>query len=334
VPLIYHPEYLMNYIKTGKFFELFTGLLTGAIPLPVEKITGGNISIYGISKGYQGPGVLGADGNKLVVKSSTFVWGYKKPYTLAVKTKDGFEITQNNTVLKTVSKNDFSNDTIPHEYVSLEDFKTWYNSASTGDTVTLDYALANFNDGRNAVQPDKIKTYFGEDVVKYMETHTGNAVVMAYNGTVHEKVIGSTSTIMNYYSYLDNNKRVYNAASFIKAWNNTIIPPHTTATGRNNVSYVSVYDPTTNSTATKYASHGVCPPGRALRDACLDAGLPLPNGMTTEYKDVVASWADLTTDIKVQNTGDYPIKIVIWSNGGSNGSGMTNIYAEVIQLTP
>jgi len=299
----------------------------------MENVAGSGISDNGVAEGIKGAGMLTVQGNKLIVTNPTFVWGFKTPYTVAVKTKDGIEIKQGNTTLKSVSENNFNNDTIPHQYKTLDEFKSWYNQSEVGNTTALDYSLANFNDGRNTVNPDKLKIYFGEGVIQDMQTHPPDQPIMAYNGAQVQVVISDTSTGMNYYSDLDNNARAYNANQFIEAWNNTIIPPHTSAHGKNNVSYVSVYDPDPNATV-KWASHGTCPPGRALRDAVMGAGFPLPIGMTMDYTDTVSNYADLITGIIVENTGDYPVKLVIWSDGGTDGAGMSVIYAQVIELKP
>lgn len=332
-PLLYHPEYLVEYAKEFQIWEIFTSLTTGAAPTPIKNATGSGISDNGIAEGFKGPGMLTKEGNLLVVEAPTFVWGYEVPYTVAVKTNNGVDIKQGNQTIKSISAGDFSNDTIPHQYISLKDFESWYNSSTVGNTTTLDYALDNFNDGRNMVTPSKITAYFGAGVIQDMETHPSDQPIMVYDGSGNQAVVGDTSTAMNYYSDLDNIARAHNAKQFIEAWNNTIIPPHTQAHGSDNVSYVSVYDPNPNATV-KWASHGTCPPGRALRDASMAAGFPLPTGLTMDYTNAVSNYADLVTGILVENTGDYPVKIVIWSDGGDDGQGMTTIYAQVIQLKP
>jgi hypothetical protein len=331
-PILYHPEYIMYYVEEGQYFEIFTSLTTGTATNPLNEITDSSISTNGTAKGFKGPGVLRVEGNKLVINPpNTFVWGYKIPYTVAVKTSTGIDIKQANKTIKSVTEKDISNDTIPHQYMTLDEFKEWYNDSEVGDNTSVDYALSNFSDGRNMVPPDKLKTYFGESVVKYMEDHPADIPVMAYDASQNQKVIGSSSTGMDYYEDLDNNARVENAQSFINAWNNTVIPPHTVAVGSNKVYYLSVYDPNPNATV-KWASHGTCPPGRALRDSVLDAGFDLPTGMTMDYKDVISNYADLVTGIRVENNGDYPVKIIMWSDG-DDGS-LSVIYAQVIQLLP
>ena len=332
VPLLYHPEYLVQYAIEQKYMQIFTSLVTGAVPTPIKDVTGGSISNNGIAQGFTGPGMLTVKGNKLAINPpNNFVWGYITAYTVAVKTSDGVELVQNNKTLKTISTQDISNDTIPHLYVNLDDFKTLYNQSNVGNSLDLDYCLNNFSDGRNMVPPDKIKTYFGEDVLNYMETHepTTNESILAYNGGNNEVVVGSSQTIMDAYANMDNNARVYNAMSFIQSWNNTIIPPHSTAYGSNNVSYTSVYDP--DPTQLGWASHGTCPPGRALRDASSAAGFSIPTGMTWDYTNVIANDANLTSGIKIYNNNDYPVKVIMWSNGDNTGM---PIYAKIVELLP
>lgn len=331
VPVVYHPEYLIEYAKKLQFWEIFTSVTTGAAPTPIKNVTGSGINSNGIASGIKGPGMVTVQDGKLNVTNPTFVWGYKVPYTVAIKTDSGVDIKRGSTTVKSVSASDFSNETIPHDYKSLTDFESWYNNTGVGNSTALDYSLANFNDGRNQLDPDEITTFFGAGVLKDMQTHPEDQPIMAYDGSTTQEVISSTSTIMNYYSTMDNSARAHNAAQFIKAWNNTIIPPHTLAHGSNDVYYYAVYD--SDPTATvKWASHGTCPPGRALRDAAYGAGFPRPIGMTDDYENSVSNYADLITGILVNNTGDYPVKIVMWSDGDADGQGMTTIYAQIIEL--
>jgi hypothetical protein len=332
VPVIYHPEYVIEYAKNMKYWEIYTSLTTGAVPLPMDNITGSGISESGAAEGIKGPGMLTVENKKLIVTNPTFVWGFKTPNTIAVKTANGIDIKQDNITIKSVNVADFNNDTIPHSYMSLDDFKTWYNKVEVGNSTALDYSLNNFNDGRNKVPAEKITNYFGEGTLKDMQTHPADQPIMAYNGATSQKVVSDTWTVMNYYATTSDAERAYNANQFIKAWNNTVIPPHTSAHGSTDVFFLAVYDSDPNATV-KWASHGTCPPGRALRDAVMGAGSPLPTGMTMDYTDTISNYANLVTDITVENTNDYPIKIIMWSDGGFNGAGMSTIYAQVLQLT-
>lgn len=330
-PVIYHPEYLVEYAKKLQIWEIYSSLVTGAAPTPIKNITGTGISDTGTAQGIKGPGMLTTQGNQLIVTNPSFIWASKLPYTVAVKTKDGIDIKQGDKILKSISENNFNNDTIPHQYMTFNEFKSWYNNSNVGCSTNFDYALGNFNDGRNTITPDKIATVFGANVLKDMQTHPSDQPIMVYDGSQSQVDISDTSTGMNYYSDLDNVARAHNANQFIKAWNNTIIPPHTRAHGSNDVYYLAVFDPNPNATV-KWASHGTCPPGRALRDAVMGAGFPMPIGTTMDYTNAVSNYADLITGIIVENTGDYPVKIIMWSDGGSDGQGMSTIYAKVVEL--
>jgi len=330
-PLVYHPEYLIEYAKKLQFWEIFSSITTGAAPTPIKNITGSGINDNGVADGIKGPGMVTVKDDKLIVTNPSFVWGFKVPYTVAVKTDNGVDIKQGNTTIKSVSASDFNNDTIPHQYMDLTKFESWYNNTGVGNSTALEYSLSNFNDGRNQLNPDEITSFFGEGVLKDMETHPPDQPIMVYDGSTTEEVVSSTSTTMNYYAELDNTARAHNANQFIKAWNNTIIPPHSMAHGSNDVYYYAVYDPDPKA-LVKWASHGTCPPGRALRDAAYGAGFPRPIGTTDDYQNAVDNYADLITGIIVQNTRDYPVKIVMWSDGGADGAGMTTIYAQVIEL--
>ncbi len=100
------------------------------------------------------------NGSKLVVNPpETFVWGFKTPYTVAVKTDKGIDIKTENKTVKTVAAADISNDTVPTNYVNVKDLKEWYNSSDVGDSIGLDFSLSTFNDGRNSVPPSKILSY-------------------------------------------------------------------------------------------------------------------------------------------------------------------------------
>ena len=332
VPVLYHPEYLVQAALEQNYMGLFTSLITGAVPTPVEAVVNSDISNSGVAEGFTGPGTLTVQGNKLAVNPpNTFVYGYVTPYTIAVKNNGSVKLIQNNKTT-TVSVQDFSNNTIPHEYMDLNDFETWYNNSNVGDNTTLDYGLSNFSDGRNIVPPDEIKTDFGANISNYIQsrTPTSNENILVYNGGKNEVVVSSDQTVMDYYADMDNNARVSNALAFIQAWNNTIIPPHSTGYCTDNVSYESVYDPDPTQ-GTGWADHGTCPPGRAIRDASLAAGFPLPTGMTYDYTNVINDDASLSDGITVYNTLNYPVKITIWMDGASTGS---PIQAQITELLP
>jgi hypothetical protein len=327
VPVLNHPEYLIEDLKSNQFMDFFMAITTGSVQTPINQITTGKISRYGNAIGFGGPGMVLVNGTKLVVKApDTFVWGFKTPYTVAVKTDKGIDIKTQNKTVKTVAAADISNDTVPTTYVTDKDLKAWYNDSDVGDQIGLDFSLSSFSDGRNSVPPSKIVSFFGNDTVKYMSDYPSGAPVMVYNGATNQNVIASANSVLEGYAEYDNNLRAENAKTFVKAWNNTIVPPHTSASGKETVTFVGVYDPEEGG----YPSHGTCPPGRALRAAVMEAGCPLPIGMDSGYFSVSLD-ANPSTGIKVYNPTPYPLKIVMWTSG--SGVGMP-IYAQAIQYIP
>ncbi len=327
VPVIYHPEYLVDDLKNQEYGDFYTALTTGSVETPINKITSGNVTNTGIAKGFNGPGMVTVSGDKLVVNApGTFVWGFKTPYTVAVKTAQGLDIKVQNKTVKTIAAADISNSTVPATNMTTKDIKAWFNSSSNGDNLTIDYSLSKFNDGRNTVPPNEILTLFGNNTTSYMKGYPSGSPVMVYNNASNQDVVGSGNSVLGYYAEYDNTLREVNARVFVDGWNNTIVPPHTYATGKQNVTFQGVYDPELKS----YPSHGACPSGRALRAAVMEAGFPLPNGMSSGFYAVSVD-ANPSSGISVYNPTDYPVKIVLWTEGG--GTGMT-IYSQAIQYTP
>ena len=327
VPLIYHPEYLIEDLKSYQFSDFLTGIITGSVETPITKITTGNISRTGHAAGFDGPGMVSVSGDKLVVNPpETFIWGFKTPYTSAVKTKNGIDIVTQNKTVKSVATSDISNDSVSSNYVNTTELKNWYNNSEIGDKIGLDYYLTSFNDGRNSVNPNEISTLFGNDTVKYMSEYPSGSPVMVYNAATNQKVVGSSYSVLESFPQYNNALREINAKTFVKGWNNTIVPPGTSASGKENVTFTGVYDPEEGG----YPSHGACPPGRALRGAVMEAGCPLPSGMSSGYLSVTID-ANPSTGIKVYNPTDYPIKIVTWTVG--SGPSM-KIYAQALQYQP
>jgi len=328
VPTLYHPEYLTDYIKDERFLDLIDLIFTGTVKTPIAKITSGSISRNGTAQGFTGPGILTVQEGKLMVSPPAyFIWGYKTPYVFAFKTKDGIEIREQNKTLSFVAYDQINNETVPHEYLSIKRLKRWYNKADIGDKIALDYAISAFSDGRNLVEPEKIKFFFGDEVKNYMINYPSASPVRVYDSSKTEKVIGSGGDVLGSYPQYNDAARIYNAMQFVRAWNGTIIPPRATSSGKQTVGFDSSTDPKAPGGA---ATHGVCPPARALRAACSDAGFPLPKGMSWEYYAVMYGYSP-STGITVTNTGDYPIKIIMWSEG--RGTGM-RIYAKIVELRP
>lgn len=327
-PLITHPRYLIEFARDYRIMDLMESLLTGSIRTPIVHLTGGSISRYGIATGYEGPGMLVVNAGKLTVNPpDNFIWGFKNPYIYGYKTKNGLEISENNQTLRVVGGEDISNDTIPNQYISGEKVKEWYDKAQVGDKIVLDYALTNFNDGRNTVPPSRIVDYFGESVQEYIKDYPDGAPVMAYmQGYTTQKVSGSASYLGSFPEFNDYS-RAHNAREFAEKWNGTIVPPQSLASGKKSGGFVAVRDP---EAPGGFASHGTCPPARALRGAVTSAGVPLPVGLNWSFH-CIAFGVDPSTGVKVNNTGEYPLLIVMWTAGAA---GNTQIYAEVYELVP
>lgn len=328
VPLIYHPNYLVDYIKDIRIYQVLNGITTGSVETPIDEITSGSISRYGIAQGFEGPGFVKVQSGHLAVQPpGTYLWGFKTPTIIGVKTKNGLELKQQNKTLKIVSSSDINNDTVPNNYVKVKNIKNWYAKSVIGSSIILDYGLANFNDGRNPVSSDQIKNYFGADVLKYISFYPNSSPVLVYSTSKHQKVIGSAVSVLGSYPQYNDANRAFNAKQFSMGWNGTFIPPHTSSHGKETVGFSDVSDP---HSPLGDATHGVCPPGRALRDAGYQAGFPLPPGMADGELSVLFM-TNPTTTIAVTNTGKYPVVIKMWTVG--SGPSM-RIYANIVQLLP
>ncbi|AXV38794.1 MAG: hypothetical protein CIT01_10495 [Methanobacterium sp. BRmetb2] len=328
VPLLNHPEYVIDYVNDVNILNIIYTLMTGTVQTPIIHLTSGSISRNGSAQGFEGPGMLVVRGNKLIVDPPTnFIWGYKTPTAYAVKTSSGIDIYENNNKISSVAYDYISNDTVPHDFVDIKYLKQWYKYANEGDKINIIFQLSNFNDGRNTVPPNKIKTYFGTEVFQYMVRYPEGNPIMVYKNSYTEEVIASSASYLGSYPEYGDYTRAYNAKTFSYGWNGTIIPPATSSSGKERVGLASVKDP---EAPGGYATHGTCPPARALRDVVLIAGFPMPKGMTGEHNAVIYGYSP-SSGIKVTNTGDYPVQIRMWTRGsGAN----TVIYAEMIQLVP
>ena len=326
VPILYHPEYLLDYVKDMRITDFIDALLTGTVKTPIGRITGNTISSTGIAQGFEGPGVLAVTENKLTVNPPGFyVYGYKSPYTIGIKTKEGLEIKEGKNTVKVVPYDQISNDTVPYNYVSASNIKKWFSSAGNGERITLAYSIANFNDGRSLINPEDIQRFFGDNVATYMKKYPVGLPILVYAGNVTEKVVGSNGDTLGSYPQYNDAIREDNSRAFVEAWNGTIIPPHTTSSGKETVGFGRSTDP---HAPGGWASHGVCPAARALRGAAFQAGFGLPIGLNGgEY--AVNFGYNPATDVKITNTKDYPVKIVMWTSG--SGPSMA-IYAKIIGL--
>lgn len=326
-PLLIHPDYLIENIQEEQIGPVIYSFFTGTIMTPIKNVTEG-VEADGKARKFEGPGMLTKKGYKLVVQPpANFIWAYKTPYTYAAKTKDGIAIIEDNKTIKILSPEEINNNTIPSEYVNATKLKEWYKEAKIGEKIPIDFSLSNFSDGRLEVPPKDIVKFFGEKTKKYMQEYPSGAPIMAYMHKYKvEEVATATSQLESFPQY-DDISREYNAREFAKAWNGTIVPPGTSSSGKETVQFTSSRDP---KAPGGYASHGTCPSARALRDAVAGAGLPTPTGITWGYFALKYGF-DPVIDVKVYNDGDYPIMIIMWTEG--SGPSMT-IYAKVLRLVP
>jgi len=327
-PIATNINYLVDAIKRIDILGIFFFVSTGTINVPIETISEEGISNNGIASGFEGPGVLVIENGSISVKSpENFVYGITVPYTVAVKNENGLDIVQNNKTIKTVSYSDINNNTVPHDVVPVEDLIEWYEKASVGDELAIEYALSGFNDNRSLISPNEIKTFFGDDIYEYSIKHPKGSPILVYMHNYTENISEDYYTHLGSYPQYNDANRIYNAKQFVDAWNNTLIPPHSTSSGMNIVGFTTSKDPKAPGGG---ASHGVCPPARALRAAVLGTGLPLPAGMNGDW-EAVNFGVNPGSGIKVTNDGDYPIKIIMWTEG--EGTSMI-IHSKIIRYIP
>lgn len=314
-PIATNIDYLYEKIKTLKFIDLFNSITTGTISAPISKISEKGISSAGESIGYKGPGVLVFKNQKISVEGpDNFVWGYSTPYTFGVKTKDGLAIVENNKTISIVAYDNINNDTIPHDYISAKEVKEWYDRSQIDSNITLKYGLSKFSDNRSFIEPDKIKEIFGDDVYNYTTQYNSNSPIMVYMHDYSEEIFTEGYSYLGSYPQYNDANRAYNAQQFAKAWNGTVIPPNSAASGKSVVGFTVSKDPKAPGGA---ASHGVCPAARALRAAVLSAGFPLPSGMNGDY-EAVNFGVNPGSGIYVTNNAKFPIKIIMWTEGSGS----------------
>ncbi len=327
-PIVTNIDYLWDRLKVLDFTSVFVSISSGTVPLPVYEFSSSGISDSGAATGFSGPGVLTEENNKLMVKApDNFVWGYKTPYTIAVKTENGIDIVEDNKTINSIGENDINNNTVPHKYISGEDVESWFNQSSIGDNLTLDYGLSDFSDNRTLIKPNEIKELFGENVSNYTYNYPSGSPVIVYKVNYKEYSVTDAYTYLGSYPEYNDANRAYNAKQFVKAWNNTVIPPNSSSSGTDINDFAISSDPKAPGGG---ASHGVCPPARTLRSIALAMGFSLPIGMNGDH-DAVNFGVNPGSGIKVNNTLDYPIKIVMWTEG--EGTGMV-IHAKMIEMIP
>lgn len=327
-PLASNPMNILRPLRNGNVLTVINSIFTGAAPKDVIKNNSYIRADGRISSKLVGPGVVVMDENgKILVKpADKMVWGYKLSETKAIKSGDSLNLVKGNETIKTISKNDINNDTVPTDFVSAKELSTWFETAKDGDNMTVDYYLGNFSDNRTGVHgKENIIHAFGEEAYRYMRNYPAGAPVLVFNNSATEVKVSEGVSILESLAGYPTEIRASNAREFANGWNNTIVPPHGSAHGKENVSFTAIAEA---EAASGSATHGVCPAGRSLRAAVLSLGNPLPVGMSGDDEAILYEYRP-TIDVLVTNNGDYPIKIVMWTEGEGGG---TTIYTNIYEL--
>lgn len=327
-PTAINLNYLGDKIATGHYLNFVYSIITGVASMPASEIVSGEVDSNGRVASFAGPGFVSIDNGSIVVhKPEGVVSGYIVPYTQAVKTEDGIDIINNITgeSLGHVAGDQINEDTVEADD-NISKIQAWYKTANVGSKYNLEVAVAGFNDGRSYMTPDTLKLM--PSVYNYSICHpTGDSMVVYIpNDSQYIEVASAVTSLGSHPQYNDAN-RALNARQFVLAWNGTIIPAHSQACGRDDVSFSSVSEP---NAASGSATHGVCPPARVLRAVALSIGAPLPVGMTTGEDAVLFGYSP-STGIFVSNPLDYPVRLTMWTEG--DGTGMA-IYATMEEIIP
>lgn len=329
VPLLGNLNFLVHQVVSLDISGMLVSLTTGAVPFDLTSVSSDHIDAYGRATGFDGPGYLTYDGDKLTVKEpDTYIWGYSVPSKSLVKNGDGVDVVENNTVIDRVSSSEIKNQNWSSDFFNITTIQNWYNNeAKNGSSFVLEKGISNFSDGRSDVLADQVYKIFGKNISDYVAAYPVGTPIVLYMGNTTEKSGEVYSTTLGSHPEYGNTVREYNARQFVEAWNNTIIPPHSSGNGKAYIDFGSASD---SNAPGGSASHGVCPPARTLRGAVLAEGFSLPVGMVND-EDAVLFGYNPAEDIKVTNDYDVPIKIVMWTEG--EGTSMA-IYAKIIKLEP
>ena len=329
LPLLSNFGFLGHQILAFDIHGILMSLTTGVVPLDFTAVSSEGIDSYGNAKGIHGPGYLTYEGDKLAIKQpDTYVWGYSAPYKVLTKTESGVNVVENGTVTKSVPVNEIKNLPYKNEYYNNSTIVDWYNyDASVGDNFTLEKGIVGFSDGRADINSSEVPVIFGKNVTDYVNEYPTGSPIVLYMGNTTEKDGEQYATTLGSHAEYGDAIREVNARQFVEAWNGTIIPPNSTGSGKDYVYFESAVDP---SAPGGSAAHGVCPPARALREAALAEGFPMPIGMTSD-EDAVLFGYNPASGVLVSNTHDYPIKIIMWTEG--SGTDMA-VHAKIERYVP
>lgn len=329
VPLLGNLNFLGHRILSLDLSGILFSLTTGAVPFDMSTVSSEHIDAYGKATGFEGPGYLTLEGDKLAVKApKTYIWGYSVPSKTLVKNGEGLDVVENDTVIEHVPASEIKNQNWSSDFFNITTIQNWYNhEAKNGSTFVIEKGISNFSDGRSDVLANQVYKIFGKDVADYVAAYPIGTPIVLYMGNTTEKTGEVYSTTLGSHPEYGDTVREYNARQFVDAWNNTVIPPQSSGNGKAYIDFGAAAD---KEAPGGSASHGVCPPARALRGAVLAEGFSLPVGMVYD-EDAVLFGYNPAEDIKVFNKYDVPIKIEMWTEG--SGPGMA-IYAKIIKLEP
>lgn len=329
MPFLANVPFIIHQIECLDLQGILVTLTTGAVPFDFSTVSSEGINGYGQVYGFEGPGYLTFEGDKLAVKGpGEYVWGYSSPYKILTKTSSGVDIVENGTVVKSIPTSEIKNTNFgDSKYYNTTTIQNWYNYDSDGSNFTLERGIVGFSDGRSNISGDDVATIFGQNVSDYVAAYPDGTPIVLYMGNVTQEDGEVFSTTLGSHPEYGDDVREFNARSFVQAWNNTIIPPNSSGNGKAYIDFGSAAD---SSAPGGSASHGVCPPARVLREAVLNEGFSLPVGMCND-EDAVLFGYNPSEDIKITNSHDYPVKLVMWTEG--SGTGM-EIFAKVVKYIP
>ena len=329
VPLVANVGFLTHQLMAFDLQGILRGVTTGIVPFDFSVVSSEGIDSYGKVVDIVGPGYLTFEGDKLAVKApDNYVWGYSAPYKWLEKTESGVDVYENGTKIKSVPVDEIRNLDYHNDYYNASTIASWYNyDAQVGSTFTLEKGMVGFSDGRNNISSSDVPKIFGQAVVDYAAEYPTGSPILLYSGNYTTETGEVYGTSLGSHPEYGDSIREINARQFVEAWNGTVIPPNTTASGKDYVYFESASDA---SAPGGSAAHGVCPSARALRAAVTSEGFGLPTGMTWDENAVLFGY-NPARDITVYNNHDFPVEIRMWTEGSGTGMG---VYAQVIRYIP
>ena len=329
VPLVSNAGFLLHQLLALDLQGILLATSTGIVPFDFSTVAGEGIDSYGNVVDVTGPGFLTYSGDKLIVKEpDNYVWAYSSQYKWLNKTESGVDVYENGKFIKSIPVDQIKNIEYKNKYYNATTIAEWYNyDADVGSTFTLEKGMVGFSDGRNNISSSDVPKIFGQDVVDYAFEHPTGSPVLLYAGNYTEEAGEVYGTSLGSHPEYGDGTRETNARQFVEAWNGTIIPPKSSASGKDYVYFEAAKD---SEAPGGSAAHGVCPPARALRAAVTAEGFDLPTGMSWDENAVLFGY-NPACDILVTNNHDYPVKLNMWTEGGGTGMG---IYCQVIRYVP